>query len=131
MYQDARGRCTHLAHVAHDPGMRPFGSLLQIRITKHEQRALPPGFQRDVFQIHAGRFHDVAPRRRRACECDLVNVQVTRNCGATVRAQAVEDVDHPWWEACFFDQRRKIKNTERGLLSRFDYDCVPTRQRRA
>ena len=131
MHQDARRRRAHLALVVHDADVRPFGSLLEVRVAEDDKRRLAARLESDVLHRPRGHLHDLLTGGRGAREGDLVDVGMVDERGASDAAQAIDDVDDTRREAGFLDEVGEVEDAEGGLFGGLQDDGVSAGERGA
>lgn len=119
-----RGFETYLALVVHDAGMAPLGGLVEIRILKHDTRALATALKRDVLEVVGRGLHDSPASVGAARKGDLVYAHMPGESLAGDGADAGDDVDDTRWEAGLDDKLAEVESRQWGLLSGLEDDCV-------
>ena len=106
--------------------MRPFDSLLDIRILKDDVGTLATQLQRHLLQ--ARRPHDFLTHSRGAGEGDFVDARVSHE-GRTGRlSKAGKDVDDARRKPCFFDEGAEDEGRQGGLFGGFEDNSVSAGQ---
>lgn len=104
--------------------MAPLGGLVEIRILKHDTRALATALKRDVLEVVGRGLHDSPASVGAARKGDLVYAHVPGESLAGDGANAGDDVDDARWEAGLDHKLAEVESGQWGLLGGLEDNCI-------
>ena len=110
----------------------PVHSGIYVGIVEDDIRALPTKFQCDFFEVGlCSRFHNLPTHDRAACECNLLDPGMLRDCCTNCRPESIHNVEDTWREPRFHRQFGHLEGCQGRELARFQHDRIACRECRA
>ena len=128
LHENPRAIAAHLPRGIEIPKDRAAHGVVQIRIIKDHQRGFAAQFHRDMFHASRSRRINLAPRRHRSGQRNLVHPCIRYQCAPHV-ARALNHVEQPGRQPRLVQDFSHFQRTKRCGFRWFEHHRIAASQR--